>query len=97
MSIGGLEIVVTLIVGAGALGGHLVGLLVLSKSNRWRRRIAVIWGWPLCFAVAAVMTPPDVISLLILAIGAGAVYGVIVGVWLLVCMSRDNRTAGGAR
>jgi len=86
VAIGSFEILFCALVAAGALGvyGLLVVLLGRDGSKAMRRDGLVIFGLPVLCIIAAAVTPPDMISMLILAVPLGVLYGLAVVVWLLI-------------
>jgi Sec-independent protein secretion pathway component TatC len=86
VSIGSFEIVVCALVAGGALGGYLVFTrLIFREGMAFVRRVCLlVFGLPVMCMVAAAVTPPDLITMLMVAIPLCALYGVGVGVWLVV-------------
>ena len=86
MSVGSLEIVICALMAGGALGGYLVFTrLAFCEGTAFVRRVyLLVFGLPVLCVVAAAVTPPDVITMLMAAIPLCALYGAGVGVWLLV-------------
>lgn len=82
MSIGPLELALfgaTLIL---ALAVHLIiARLGRDRGQRLRYRAFLIYGVPLCFAAAAILTPPDIISMLLIALPCSLVYGIVAAIW----------------
>ncbi len=76
MSMGIFEIVCFAVATALAVVGHLVIRSALGEENS--RKAFLIYCVPLCLAVAAIVTPPDVISMLVAAMVLLAVCGVAV-------------------
>lgn len=85
MSIGRLEIVVCALAASGALGGYLVFTrLAFREGTAFVRSVCLlVFGLPVLCVVAATVTPPDVITMLMAAIPLYVLYGAGVGVWLL--------------
>jgi hypothetical protein len=86
VSIGSFEIVVCALVAGGALGVSLVLSRLVCRGARESVRWGClsVMGLPLLFVAAMLVTPPDVITMLMVAIPLCVLYGVGVGVWLLV-------------
>ena len=92
MSIGRFEIVICALVASGALGGYLVctRLVFHERAAFVRRACLLVFGLPVLCVVSAVVTPPDVVTMLMVAIPLCALYGAAVGVWLLVRCCRGR-------
>ena len=86
MSIGRFEIVVCALVAGGALGGYLVFTrLIFREGTAFVRRVCLlVFGLPVVCVVAAGATPPDVITMLMVAIPLCALYGAGIVIWLVV-------------
>ena len=84
MGIGLLELVVTAFVGV-----PVVVVAVLTR-HRW---VLGILG---CFALAAAATPPDLVSMLLLAVPLSGIYTLAAVAWLLLRGRRPAPPAGGA-
>ena len=86
MSIGGLEIVVCALVACGALGGYLVCTRLIFREGTAfvRRACPLVFGLPVVCVVGAAVTPPDVITMLMVAVPLCVLYGAGVGGWLVV-------------
>ncbi len=93
MAIGSLEILFCVLVAAGALGVYCLLVMLLGRdgAKAVRRDGLAVFGLPVLCAVAAAVTPPDMVTLLILAIPLGALYGLAVGVWLFIRCRKPDR------
>jgi len=93
VSIGGLEIIFCVLAAVGALGlyGLLVVLLGRDGRKAVRRDGLVLLGLPVLCVIAAAMTPPDIVTLLILAIPPCAIYSLVAVVWLLIRYRKQRR------
>ncbi len=86
MSTGSLEILFCVLVAVGALGvyGLLVVLLGRGGAKAVRKDGLVLFGLPVLCIIAAVLTPPDMVTMLMLAIPLGALYSLVMVVWLVI-------------
>jgi len=93
VAIGSLEILFCVFVAAVAAGLYwlLVVLLGRSGSNAVRRDGLVLFGLPVLCVVAAALTPPDMVSLMFLAIPLCGLYSLVVGIWLLIRYRKPRR------
>lgn len=84
MSVGPIELVVFVAVVILALGAHVIIALLAREKERGRgRRGFFVYGIPVCFAIAAILTPPDLLSMLVVAIPCSLVYGAVTVIWIL--------------
>ncbi len=84
MSIGPLELVQVVVMVILALAAHVVILLLArEKGHKEKYRGFLVYGVPLCFAAAAALTPPDQLSLLLVAVPCSLIYGAIAAIWIL--------------
>lgn len=96
MAIGSLEILFCALVAAGALAVYALLVVLLSRdgSKAVRRDGFVMFGLPVLCAIAAALTPPDMVTLLMLAIPLCVLYSVGATVWLLI---RYRKQPGAGR
>ena len=100
MSIGGFEIVACVLVAGAWLAFHLVLVAMNSGGDvpiSWRTGRTLALGVPTLFLAAMLVTPPDVISQLILAVPLCVLYGVGAGVWLVMRYRRGPSSASDVR
>ena len=84
MSVGSIELIMFVAVVVFALGAHvIIALLGREKEYGGGRRKFLVYGVPVCFAIAAILTPPDLLSMLLVAVPCSLVYGAITVVWIL--------------
>jgi hypothetical protein len=84
MLVGPIELVLFVAVAIFALGAHvIIALLGREKERGGGRRGFFVYGVPVCFAMAAILTPPDLLSMLLVAVPCSLVYGAITVVWIL--------------
>ena len=84
MSVGAVELVLFVGIAILAIAAHvIVFLLGGEKGHKGRHQGALVYGVAVCFAAAAILTPPDVLSMLLVAVPCSLIYGVGVVVWLL--------------
>ena len=84
MSVGPVELVQFVVMVILALAAHVVILLLApEKGHKEKYRGFLVYGVPLCFAAAAILTPPDLLSMLLVAVPCSLVYGAIAAVWIL--------------
>ena len=85
MAIGIGELIVFGVLAAGGAG--LTFLLTVLARRSERRRVTILglllFGPALVFGLSAAVTPPDVITALMLAVPLGLVCATLVGFWLL--------------
>jgi hypothetical protein len=91
VAIGSLEILFCALVAAGALGVYclLVMLLGRGAAKGLRKDGLAVFGLFVLCAIAAVLTPPDMVTLLMLAIPLCVLYSVGATVWLLIRYRRQ--------
>lgn len=88
MPVGLIELVLFVFVFILALIAHvIIAMLVLEKGHRGGSRGFLLYGFPVCFAIGLILTPPDPLSMLLVAIPCSLVYGFIAVMWIL----RRNR------
>jgi Sec-independent protein secretion pathway component TatC len=84
MLVGTIELVLFLFVFILALVAHMIiAMLVLEKSRRWDYRGFLVYGVPVCFAMGLILTPPDPLSMLLIAVPCSLVCGFFAVVWIL--------------
>ncbi|NIP32749.1 MAG: hypothetical protein GWN67_12140 [Phycisphaerae bacterium] len=84
MSVGTIELVLFVFVFILALGAHvIIARLVLEKGRRGDYRVFLVYGVPVCFAMGRILTPPDLLSMLLVAIPCSMVYGLFAVMWIL--------------
>jgi Sec-independent protein secretion pathway component TatC len=93
MSIGSFEIIFCALAAAGALAAY--GLLVVFVGRcgvaSIRTDALVVFGPPVLCVLAAALTPPDMVSLLILAIPLCGLYSLAVVIWLIFRYRKPRR------
>ncbi len=102
MALGALELI-AVVVAAGLAGlSHLIVALVMRASGkRCPRRVLLAYGFPVCFAVGGLLTPPDPLSLLFVAVPCLILYAVVATLWIVVGVRqlkpmREQPAAGDA-
>jgi hypothetical protein len=84
MSVGPIELVVFVALVILALGAHIIiALLARDKEKVRVRRGFFVYGIPVCFAIAAILSPPDSLSMLVVALPCSLVYGAVTFIWIL--------------
>ena len=84
MSVGLLELVLFVAMVILALAAHvIIMLLAREKGQREQYRGFLVYGVPLCFATAAILTPADLLSMLLVAVPCSLIYGVVTFIWIL--------------
>jgi len=84
MSVGPIELVLFVFVFSLALGAHvIISMLVREKEHKGVYRGFLVYGVPVCFAIALILTPPDPLSMLLVAIPCSLVYGFVAVIWIL--------------
>jgi hypothetical protein len=84
MSVGAVELVLFGAIAVLAVAAHvIVTVLGREKGHKGRYQGALVYGVAVCFGAAAILTPPDVLSMLLVAVPCSLIYGVAVAVWLL--------------
>lgn len=84
MSVGPIELVLFVFVFILALSVHvIIAMLVLEKGQRGDYRGFLVYGVPVCFAMGLILTPPDPLSMLLIAVPGSLVYGFFVFMWIL--------------
>lgn len=84
MSAGTIELVLFVFVFILALVAHvIIAMLVLEKGRRGIYRGFLVYGVPVCFAMGLILTPPDPLSMLLVAIPCSLVYGFFAVIWIL--------------
>ncbi len=84
MSVGTIELVLFVFVFILALGVHvIITLLGREKGHREGYRGFLVYGIPVCFAMGLILTPPDPLSMLLIAVPGSLVYGFFVVMWIL--------------
>jgi len=85
MSIGSLEITFMAISWSIVALLHLAAHLVTRKnSQKLPKPLLLLYGLPACHTIACILTPPDLISSIILALPCIALYAVACGCALLL-------------
>jgi hypothetical protein len=84
MSVGALELALFVGIVILAIAAHVIFFLV-GREKRYKGRYqgALVYGVPVCFGAAGILTPPDVLSMLLVAVPCSLVYGAAVVIWLL--------------
>jgi len=95
MSVGPIELVLFVSVFILALGAHvIIAMLVLEKEHRGDYRGFLVYGVPVCFALGLILTPPDLLSMLLVAIPCSLVYGIFTVILILrrarACLPGSN-------
>lgn len=86
-----LEIVAISVVAVSAGLMHLTAFLLSNATGRWQSRwFFAVYGFVACFAIAAIITPPDLISTIVVALTCSDLYAVVVCVLILL----NKRQAG---
>ena len=81
-SLGGVEIVVLgLVVGAAGLAHLVAALSMVSSKRKCPRWLFAVYGIPVCFAIASIITPPDVLSSLAVGVPLALLYAAVVCAW----------------
>jgi Sec-independent protein secretion pathway component TatC len=84
MSVGPIELVLLVFVFILALGAHvIIAMPGWKKEHRRDHRGFLVYGFPICFAIALILTPPDPLSMLLIAIPCSLAYGFLVVMWIL--------------
>ena len=84
MSVGLLELVLSVAMVILALAAHvIIMLLAREKGQREQYRGFLVYGVPLCFATAAILTPADLLSMLLVAVPCSLIYGAVTFIWIL--------------
>jgi len=86
MSVGLLELVLFVAMVILALAAHVIIIIMLlarEKGQREQYRGFLVYGVPLCFATAAILTPADLLSMLLVAVPCSLIYGVVTLIWIL--------------
>ena len=93
MAVGSFEILFCVLVAALVAGLYWLLIVLLGRggSTAVRRDGLVLFGLPVLCAVAAALTPPDMVSLMFLAIPLCALYGLAVGIWLIIRYRKPRR------
>lgn len=84
MSVGPIELILFVAIVILALAAHVI-IVVLGreKEHGAGHRGLLVYGVPVCFATAAILTPPDLLSMLLVAVPCSLVYGAVVVTWIL--------------
>ena len=84
MSVGPIELVLFCAVVVLALGSHvIIAMSGRKKEHRGGCRGLLVYGVPICFTIALILTPPDLLSMLLVAIPCSLIYGIFVVIWIL--------------
>lgn len=84
MSVRPIELVLFVFVFILAIGTHvIIAVSWRKKGNRGDYRGFLVYGVPVCFAIALILTPPDPLSMLLVAIPCSLVYGFFAVMWIL--------------
>lgn len=84
MSIGPIELVLLLAVVILALVAHvIIAMPGREKEHRRGYRGFLVYGVPVCFAIGLILTPPDLLSMLLVAIPCSLVYGIFAVILIL--------------
>jgi Sec-independent protein secretion pathway component TatC len=84
MAVGPIELVVFVAVVFLALGAHvIIAMLGREKELRGGYRGFLVYGVPVCFAMALILTPADLLSMILVAIPCSLVYGLFAFIWIL--------------
>ncbi|MHC4643202.1 MAG: hypothetical protein ACYS32_16280 [Planctomycetota bacterium] len=78
MSVGPIELVLFVAVLILALVAHVI-IIILGRKKEYggSYRGFLVYGVSLCFAAAAILTPPDLLSMLVVAVPSSLVYGIV--------------------
>lgn len=91
MALGALELIG--VVAAAALAGlsHLIVALVMrARGQRCPRRVLLVYGIPVCFAVGGLATAPDLLSQLFVTVPCLILYAVLATLWIVVGARRQK-------
>lgn len=84
MSVGPIELVLFVFVFILALVAHvIIAMSGRKKENKGGYRVFLVYGVPICFAMALILTPADPLSMLLVAIPCSLVYGFFAVMWIL--------------
>lgn len=84
MSVGPIELAMFVFVFVLALGAHvIIAMSGRKKENRGDYRGFLVYGVPACFAMGLILTPPDLLSMLLVAIPCSLIYGFVALIWIL--------------
>ena len=83
MSVGPIELFLFVAVLILALVAHvIIVMLGREKEHGGGYRGFLVYGVGLCFAAAAILTPPDLLSMLVVAVPCSLVYGIVTVMWI---------------
>jgi hypothetical protein len=84
MSVGTIELVLFVFVFILALGAHvIIAMPGREKEHKGVYRGFLVYGVPVCFAIGLLLTPPDPLSMLLVAIPCSLLYGFFALMWIL--------------
>lgn len=84
MSVGTIELVLFVFVFILTLVAHvIIAMSGRKKENRVEYRGFLVYGVPVCFAMGLILTPPDPLSMLLVAVPCSLVYGIFAVIWIL--------------
>lgn len=86
----GLMELVAIVIAALSVAVIHIFVHVLSRSSD--KHILAFYGVPVLFLIASSVTPPDLISTLMLAMPLSLVYSVATVIWIATRRARMNRT-----
>ena len=70
---------------------HVIIFILMKKDNvTMPRKILLIYGIPLCYTIGCLLTPPDLISSLIISIPCIIIYAAISACVVLFCNDVPN-------
>jgi hypothetical protein len=85
MSIGSVEILIMASSWSFIALGHFVAFLVVQKDNqKLPKQLFLMYGIPLCFTIGSVLTPPDPLSSIVIAVPCLILFAAICGCSLLL-------------
>ncbi|MHC4692650.1 MAG: hypothetical protein ACYS67_07905 [Planctomycetota bacterium] len=95
MSVGTIELVLFVFVFILALVAHvIIAMPGRGKEHIRDHRGFLVYGVPVCFAMGLILTPPDPLSMLLVAIPCSLVFGFFAVIWILrrkrACPSGHN-------
>ncbi len=84
MSVGPVELVLFFAVVILAFVAHvIIAIPGRKKEHRGGCRVFLVYGVPVCFAMALILTPADLLSMLLVAIPCSLVYGIFAVILIL--------------
>ena len=84
MSVGPIELALFFAVVILALIAHvIIAMSGRKKEHRGGYRGFLVYGVPVCFAMGLILTPPDLLSMLLVAVPFSLVYGFLAVILIL--------------